>query len=178
MENRPVIGITAISRAPRADLETWERFQNWRNEVYVPISMKIRRVLGSDRYKVLGESPEYAETMTIGHYNNLRGRIDYGASSENIGILKDFKAWADRGIAEQVWSTNYALIKGFRSKPTFSANSKDTRIENVPIVHFEAFRLSSEEQAKYFKWFNDVRQLFLRIASRENVTIWKTIDSR
>jgi hypothetical protein len=46
-------------------------------------------------------------------------------------------------------------VRSFRSKPVFSDSNEDTRIENAPFLHLEAYRLSREEQNKYVKWFNE-----------------------
>jgi hypothetical protein len=54
-----------------------------------------------------------------------------------------------------MWTAAYALMKSFRSKPVFSSDNQDTRIENAPIIHLEAYRLSAEEKEKYIRWFND-----------------------
>jgi hypothetical protein len=43
----------------------------------------------------------------------------------------------------------------FRSKPVYSDDNQDTRIENAPIMHLEGYRLLVEEQEKYLKWFTD-----------------------
>jgi len=63
MGNRPVISITAMSRAPGVDPEAWERLKNRGTEVYIPITMNIPGVTGADRYKIIRENSEYPETL-------------------------------------------------------------------------------------------------------------------
>lgn len=155
MENRPVISITAMSRAPGADKDAFERFQQWGTEVYTRISVKLPEVIGTDGYRITKINPEYPETITIGHYKSLKDRLAYVSSSQHSDIVKEFTSWTQRHIIEQIWSTNYVLLKSFRAKRDNSIFIPDTLIENAPILHMEAFRVSQEEGEKYFNWFGN-----------------------
>jgi len=154
MENRPVISLTSRSPAPGSDLEVYERYLKWQNEVYYPMVMKVQEPTGLDSYQIIGEHPEYPPSTSILHCKNLKELGTYAVSLEGTAIVQEYKSWTDRGIIELVWSGAYALIKSFRVK-TSPAASEDTRIQNAPVLHLEAYRLSQEEQGKYVKWFND-----------------------
>ena len=121
----------------------------------MPLQMKIPEVTGYDSYQITRENPDYGIRAAIIHYKNLRDWKAARETSEGKAIMGEIESWRERGVRDQIWSAAYALIKSFRSKPVFSSDNQDTRIENAPIMHLEAYRLSAEEQEKYLKWFND-----------------------
>ncbi len=152
MENRPVITISAESPAPGADVEVYERFLNWNLEVYGPLTLKIPEALGLDFYKIVKENPEYPFVVRLIHYKNIRDWSAYTPSSIGAEVQKDLRSWEERGIVEFIWHPAYALLRSFRSKLSSSSSNENTMIENAPIMYLEAFRLSQEEQEKYYKW--------------------------
>jgi hypothetical protein len=117
--------------------------------------MKIPETTGVDFYQITSENPEYGSRAGIGHHKNLQDCKASEESPEVKAIIGEMESWRERRIVDMIWSAAYALIKSFRSKPVFSSDNQDTRIENAPIMHLEAYRLSAEEQEKYLKWFND-----------------------
>jgi hypothetical protein len=155
MENRPVITISANSPAPAGDSDAYERYQQWSQEVYGPLNLKIPEVSGGDYYKIVKENAEYPLMVGITHYKNIKDWSAYAPSAEGIALQQEFRSWEERGILEMIWYPAYGLLKSFRNKPSPSSSYHSTLIENAPILYFEAFRLSLEEQEKYFKWFND-----------------------
>ena len=155
MENAPVINLSSRSPAPGADAAVYERYVKWGNEVYAPLQMKIPEVTGQDTYQITRENPEYGSRAGISHRKNLRDWKAARESSEIKAIMGELASWTERGITDQIYGAAYALIKSFRGKPVFSSDNQDTRIENAPIMHLEAYRLSAEEQEKYLEWFND-----------------------
>jgi heme-degrading monooxygenase HmoA len=155
MENAPVISINAFSPAPGADSEVYERYEKWALEVYGPLTLKIPEALGIDYYKIVKENTEYPFNVVLAHYRNIKDCSAYASSGEGTAIQQELRSWEERGILEMVWYPVYSLLKGFRSKPRPSSGYETTMIENAPILYFEAFRLSQEEQEKYYKWFND-----------------------
>jgi hypothetical protein len=162
MEYRPIINLTASTAAPGADPDDFRRYLNWSYEVYAPISVALPMMTGADRYRIVKENPEYPMSVSIGHYLNLKDRMAYAESTEGIAVVNEFKLWHERGIIDQVWSTNYALLKSYRSKPVFSTRNEDTRPQNASIMHIEAYRLSPEQQVKYSDWFKeDGCQIFM-----------------
>ena len=153
MENRPVISFNFRSPYPGADPKAWERNLQWGYEAWAPMTMKTQWPLGIDGYLIVREQPEYPVFGDITHYKSLKDWQDAGAASEFSAVQGDIKSWADRKIAEYIWSAVYALTKSYRSRPDVSENIEDTLIENAPIMHLEAYRLSPEQQEKYLNWF-------------------------
>jgi heme-degrading monooxygenase HmoA len=155
MENAPVITINANSPAPGADSEVYERYRKWGLEVYGPLNLKIPEVSGHDQYKIIKENLEYPLWVSLTHYQNLRDWSAYAPSAVGNDIQNDLKSWEERRIVERIWLPAYALIKSFRSKSSLPASYETTMIDNAPTMYLEAFRLSIEEQERYYKWFTD-----------------------
>lgn len=152
MGNRPAINFGARSPAPGADAEAYGRYRKWWLEVYSQILIKSPKMLGNDHYQIVRVNLEYPEMIMINHYKNLEDMRTHWASSESAITNKEVDSWRERGIIEQIWSAAYALMRSFRSSPASTGN-EDTRIDNAPIMHMEAYRLSPEEQERYAKWF-------------------------
>jgi len=155
MENAPVINLTFHNRAPGADPEVFQRYLKWREEVYGPMLIKIPEVKELDNNEIIRDSLEYPHYGSILHWENLQAREMHLKTTEAKAVNDELNAWVKRGIRETIWSKTYMLIKSFRSGKAYSASQRDTRIDNAPIVSLEAFRLSDEEQEKYFNWFNE-----------------------
>jgi len=155
MGNAPVITVSAESPAPGADSEVYERYRKWTLEVYGPLTLKIPEALGIDHYKIVKENPEYPFAVNLVHYKNVKDWSAFAPSAEGTAIMKELRSWEERGIVEFIWHPAYSLVKSFRSNSS-SPNRQDTTIiDNAPIMYFEAYRTSPEEQGKYHKWFTD-----------------------
>ena len=177
MGNAPVMNMSFINYAPGVETEVRERYQHWVREVYVPIGMKNAGRTGTESYQILKESPEYPQFGSIVHYENLKALQTSQNNPESIAIMEDRDTWNKRGVREGIWSASYELVKGFRSEPRLQGSKTDTRIENAPIMHIEAFRLPIEEQEKYFKWFSkfgyDFVPLFVKLAGLKGYDFFK-----
>jgi hypothetical protein len=76
-------------------------------------------------------------------------------SSEYNSLASEFSSWMKRGVLDFTWSAVYELLKSYRSESSNSEDQMDTRIENAPFLHLEAYRLTVEDSEKYNKWFID-----------------------
>ena len=164
--NAPVISMTFVNRAPGADIEVFERYRKWVNEVYLPLQMNIPGLRGIDSYQAARESLEYPVTGVVYHWENLQA---YGTPNtpERTAIQQEAAAWVKRGVRDPIWSVVYELIKSYRNVSP-SSGRPDTRIEGAPVMSLEAFRLSAEDEEKYVSWFTDYGcssfiPLFLRL---------------
>jgi heme-degrading monooxygenase HmoA len=157
MENAPILSIWGSCLFPGADPDARARYINWIRNVYMPELIKTPGGLGIDLYHIVRESPEqYPSNISVSHLENILA-VENALFKipENINILRDVYSWQKRGINEAVWGTNYILIKGFRNTLTLPSSKQDTRIENAPVIHLEAYRLSSGDADNYNKWFID-----------------------
>jgi hypothetical protein len=155
MENAPVISLNFHSPAPGADPEVFQRYLKWREQVYSSLLIKIPQVKELVNNEIIRDSLEYPHFGTILHFENLQSLESYNNSEESKAVVGELSAWAKRGIRESIWSVTYELIKSIRSGAAYTPSRPDTRIENAQVVSLEAFRLSAEEEEKYFNWFND-----------------------
>jgi hypothetical protein len=155
MENAPVISLNADSPAPGADPEVFERFQKWGLEVYAPLLLKIPECLGQDNYKIIKENREYPLLVYVTHYINIKGYSATYTSNEGPIVIQELASWRERGISENIWSVAYTLTKSFRSNSISTKSLEITIIDKAPIMHLEAYRISPEDQKKYYEWFND-----------------------
>jgi hypothetical protein len=156
MDNAPVINFAGTSPAPGADPEMWDRYQKWLTEVYTPMFwMKILGITGTDSYHIIKENPMYPLSLTIRHFQSLKDWEASLKSPERIATSADMEAWFKRRIREQIWTTCYQLVKSFRNGSVSNITKEDTKNENVPILHLEAFHLRKEDEDKYSQWLND-----------------------
>jgi hypothetical protein len=133
----------------------YERMRKWSDEVYFTLHRSNSQVLGSDRYQIIHENPEYGTYVNIRHYKNLQDWKDVTTSSESNAIVSEMESWRKRGINDMIWTAAYALIKSFRNKPVFTSDNLDTRVQNAPITHLEGYRMTAAEWEKYLQWFSD-----------------------
>jgi hypothetical protein len=153
MENTPVITLNGFSPYPGADPEIWERYTKWNEEVYAPLLIKYPTRKGIDTYQIVRENPLYPFRLGIHHHENLTSQQNARKTAEQIAITQDSASWEKRNVIDQLWSAVYQLVRSFRSEQGLPGDKPDTRIQNAPVMHLEAYRLSLEDQDKYNKWF-------------------------
>lgn len=179
MENAPVINLAGGSPAPGADVETWNRYVKWTAEVYFPLlSMKVSGTTGVDRYRIVKESIEYPLIVSLIHFENPKFWEDSSKSPERIAYAGELTAWMKRRIIEMIWSAPYELVKSFRSEVSGKVGSEDTRIDNAPIMHLEAYHLRPEDEEKYRQWlidfgFNAFIPLLVRLSGLKGYDFYK-----
>jgi heme-degrading monooxygenase HmoA len=155
MENAPVITLRFTNIAPGANADVVERYKKWRAEVYIPLNLKSEGVTGSDQYRLIHETPEYPQVGGITHRQNM-GLWKAATDNQLVSdVQNEYIVWEKRGIIESIWSAAYQLIKGFRSGQASLDERLDTHIDNAPIMHLEAYRLSADNQEKYYNWFSE-----------------------
>jgi hypothetical protein len=155
MDNAPVITVSGKSSYPGADPVVYERFSKWRQEVYLPVNMRVPQRRGLDYYQIVRESPLFPSIIAILHYENHSGWVDARKNTEAQSISNEFGIWMKRGILDFMWSSVYQLVKGSRSEVPYNEEKPDTRVDNAPILHLEAYRLTAEDAEKYHQWFTD-----------------------
>jgi len=153
MANTSLINLTFNVGAPGADEAAVKRFNNWVFEVYEPMLLQVDGVMGSDEYRITRETPEYPLSGNIRHHENFDTWEAFDLTQQGNASKGEMEAWIKRRVIEYVWSVLYELIDSY-SRETSSGN-KDTRIDNAPIMHLEAYRFSPPEQEKYVKWFDE-----------------------
>jgi hypothetical protein len=156
VENARVITLNGTSRYPGADPVVWERFRKWQQEVYGQVQMRVPQRRQVDMYQSARGIPLFPAILRILHYENYAGYEESRKNSEAQSISSEYSNWMQRGIIDVTWSAVYRLISGYRSERYNSTEQADTRIENAPYLHLEAYRLPPEDTEKYRKWFIEV----------------------
>jgi hypothetical protein len=153
MANSTLINLTFEQGVPGADEAAVKRYYNWDEEVYNPMLQEVNGVMGADLYRIIRETPEYPPSGSIRHHQNLDTWEAYDQTQTGSAIRGEMEAWIKRRVIEFIWSVLYELKESFSREP--SSGDKDTRIENAPVMHLEAYRLSPEDREKYIKWFDE-----------------------
>ena len=161
MENAPAISVSFLNIAPGADDEIVKRYHKWITEVYHPMQMKIAGIIGIDRYEIVRKNPEYPSICSIHHFENIAAYENYVKTPEGQAVREDLETWVKRGVREGIWSVVYELVQSFRDVAVSMGGKKDTRIENAPIMHLEAYWMTSEERDNFNKWFNEYSRVFI-----------------
>jgi hypothetical protein len=152
MVNSTLINLTFEQGVPGADEAAVKRYFSWQDEVYHKLMLQVDGIMEDGRYKIIRETAEYPTNGSINHHASVETWEAYPQSPQGIAIGGEMESWLKRRIIEFVWSVLYELIDSFNLD---SSGNIDTRIENAPIMHLEAYRLSPPEQEKYIKWFDE-----------------------
>lgn len=157
MENTPLITLAGRSPYPDVDPELWERYTKWVREVYIPLIMKDMPRKGIDIYQIVRRNQLYPFLLSVHHHENSTVLQNYQRTQtpQQTALNNDFASWRQRNIVDTIWGAGYSLLKSFRSRLSFPSDNLDTRIENAPVMHFEACFLSPENQGKYHNWFSE-----------------------
>jgi hypothetical protein len=142
-------------RYPGAETEVWERFRKWQHEVYGSVIMRVPQRKGVDYYQNVDESVLFPDVLGIIHYENYSGWEEARKNPEAQAISNENRSWMKRRIINFTWSAVYQLVKSYRSESSNSVERPDTRIENAPILHLEAYKITTVDSEKYNKWFSD-----------------------
>jgi hypothetical protein len=155
MENAPVISLNGNSAYPDVNPEIWQRCLKWMEEVNVPVMFANSPRKGIDRYFTARENPMYPMLLSLHHHENLASLQNTQRTIDQTAIKNDSISWQQRHVIEPVWSAVYQLASRFRSAAPRPFDKPDTRIQNAPFMHLEAYRLTPESRNKYNTWLNE-----------------------
>jgi hypothetical protein len=153
--NAPVITVSGFSRYPGVDPAVWDRFVKWSAEVYSPLMMRWPARKGIDIYQIVNESPLFPFLFIINHHENITTQQAAVKMPEMVDIYKDMTDWQKRRVPDRMITAGYQLVQSFRGVTPLPGEKTDTRIENAPFMHVEAYELFTENQEKYNQWFTE-----------------------
>jgi hypothetical protein len=113
------------------------------------VVMRVPQRREVDFYQIVRESPLFPSILPILHYENYAGWEEARKNPEAQSISNEMSIWMKRRIIDFTWSAVYQLVKSYRSDSSNSEDQLDTRIENAPFLHLEAYRLTMEDSEKY-----------------------------
>ena len=109
MPNLAVISIVATECS--AELE--DKFNEWYNEVHIPMLLKYNGLKKSSRYRLTGESQGQAKYVAFYEFNSVQDQTNFTESPEFAAAIQEMQeTWKDGGI-EIKWKADYNLIKSW-----------------------------------------------------------------
>ena len=103
--------VSIVATECKADLE--DKFNQWYNDVHIPMLMKYDGLKKSSRYKLAGDDKEHAPYLAIYEYETEQAMAGFNTSPEFIAAIEEMQdSWKDGGI-DIKWMANYSLIKSW-----------------------------------------------------------------
>jgi hypothetical protein len=103
--------LTIVATECPADIE--DKFNEWYNEVHVPMLLKYKGLKKSCRYRLMGESQGQAKYLAFYEFENEQDQAGLEKSPEFGAAIQEMQeTWKDGGI-DIKWSANYSLIKSW-----------------------------------------------------------------
>ena len=95
----------------KADME--DKFNQWYNDIHVPMLMKYDGLKKANRYKLAGDDAEHDKYLAFYEFESEQARVDYESSPEFTAAMEEMEgSWPDGGI-DIVWMADYSLIKAW-----------------------------------------------------------------
>ncbi len=109
MPDSKVLQIVATSC--KADME--DKFNQWYNDIHIPMLMKYDGLKKASRYQLMGESNDHSKYLAFYEYENEKAQTDFSISPEFAAAMEEMQgSWKDGGI-DVKWMANYKLIKAW-----------------------------------------------------------------
>ena len=150
MANAPVIEITGTD-LPLDSIEAYNKRLAETNVHFLLTEPSWRQLY---RYQIIHETPGYPTFVTIWHFENFEVCKESILGPVRKENLRDVQYLLKKFGGGFVWYTVYEIEKSFCSKPIpVPSGAEDTRIEGASVVHFEALKLTPEQNDRYNRWF-------------------------
>jgi len=107
METSPVINIVATKCPPEVE----EKFNNWYDEMHVPILFKNKGMKKVTRYRILKESEEYPTYLAIYEFESRQAFEAYETSPELDAGRAEMKETWKEGEFDIKWRVQYEALK-------------------------------------------------------------------
>jgi hypothetical protein len=102
-------GILSIL-AMECPLENDAKFNNWYNEVHIPMLFKYKGIKKMTRYQLIGDSKEVSKYLAIYEFEDKKALDDLSKSPEWKAAMEEWKeTWKDERLIK--WVANYEHIK-------------------------------------------------------------------
>jgi hypothetical protein len=93
VQKQEIINIVITQAPARED----EKFNQWYNEVHVPLLLKYRKLTSVTRYKVLGESSQPDQYVAIYRFKNKSDFEAFVNGPERAAALKEMEqTWGNK----------------------------------------------------------------------------------
>lgn len=107
MEDKPIINIVASQCHPDDE----EKFNQWYNEIHIPLLLKLKGLTEVTRYKIVNDTGEYPRYLTIYKYGSQKTYETAITSPEFAAAMDEMKeTWKARDY-ERKWRVQYEFVK-------------------------------------------------------------------
>ena len=91
MDN-PVINIIGVRCRPEEE----PKYNNWYNDVHIPMLLKYEGLKGAERYRILAETPDYPNLIAFYKYDNLKDQESMATALFYVAVAANIKAtWTE-----------------------------------------------------------------------------------
>jgi antibiotic biosynthesis monooxygenase (ABM) superfamily enzyme len=88
-------------------------YNQWYNEVHVPMMFAFKGMKKAARYHLLGDSPDSSRYISIYEFDTEEDLKAFPRSAEFAAAIKDFDSkWKDGGF-ERKWGASYELVQSW-----------------------------------------------------------------
>lgn len=120
MTNAKVVHLVGTQCRPDAE----DKFNQWYNEVHIPMLLKFKGLKGVTRYKRIGQAGEYPEYLTVYQFDSKADFDTYEKSSPEVAAAREDtrRTWQvsgshpakGEGAFEVKWRIQYKIIKSWK----------------------------------------------------------------
>ena len=107
MENKPVINVVGTRCKPEQE----EKFNNWYDEIHIPLLFKFQGMTEVKRWKLLTEGAEYPEYLAIYEFENWSACEAWQTSPEREAAMEEMDESWKEGKFEVNWRVHYEVLK-------------------------------------------------------------------
>ena len=109
MPDSNVVLIVATQTNP----ETEDKYNQWYNDIHIPMLLKYEGLKKASRYRVMGDNKEQAKYLAFYEFKSEEAMSAMNSSPEFAAAMEEMQgSWPDGGI-DIVWMANYSLIKAW-----------------------------------------------------------------
>jgi hypothetical protein len=143
MEGTPLINIIGVKCRPEQEA----KFNNWYNNVHIPMLMQYEGLKGAERYHTLAENPDYPNLIAFYKYNKLKDMEKQATEPFYAAVAADIKATWPEG-RDIRWRATY-----FEHRRWFAANTG--ALSSDTVIHIVGVNgPSPEKDAEFNTWYD------------------------
>ncbi len=107
MKSSPVINMVATQCQPEVE----EKFNQWYDEIHIPLLLKFKGMKKVTRYKIVKEAEGFTPYLTLYEFENREACEDYANSPELAAARAEMNETWKGGGFEIKWRVQYEAMK-------------------------------------------------------------------
>ena len=101
-------------RGMDCEAEVEKKFNEWYNEVHIPMLLKNAHLKSAARYKRIGDDNSNPKYLAIYEFEDIESFEKYNNSPEMAKVLEEMKQTWPTGGFESKWRIQYEEIKSWK----------------------------------------------------------------